>query len=95
MTDSAPKQEKKKETAAKRPSAQKRNLQSQKNNLRNRSHKAAVVTAIRSISQNDAPEQKQAKLQLVYSLMDKGVKRGIFKANKAARTKSRIAARVR
>ena len=76
-----------------RPSALKRDLQSQKRNLKNRAFKAKVNTAVRSfhetVSQKDSAATK-SKLNDVYSLMDKGVKKGIFKSNKANRVKSRL-----
>ncbi len=39
--------------------------------------------------QSNDKDQAKVALNSVYSLMDKGVKRGIFKQNKAARIKSR------
>ncbi len=85
---------KKSEGKTKRPSAQKRNLQSEKRRLRNRAYRSQVLTAVRalkdSISQKESAESKKEKLNTIYSLMDKGVKRGVFKANKASRTKSRL-----
>ena len=94
----APAAEKKKgEAKTKQPSALKRDLQGEKRRLRNRSYRASVLTSIRaletSLSQKDAPEALKLKLNAIYSLMDKGVKRGIFKPQKAARTKSRLTAR--
>ena len=80
----------------KRPTAQKRDIQSVKRYMMNKSFKARVNTAIRSFeSARTAGEQTaiKAKLNDVYSLMDKGVKTGIFKLNKAARIKSRLTAR--
>ena len=92
----APK-EKKKEGKTKKPSALKRAIQGEKNRLRNRSHRAAVLTAIRdfegSLTKKEAAEQLKGKLSKVYRLMDKGVKKGVFTVNKAARTKSRLHAR--
>ena len=89
---------KKAEGKVKKPSALKRDLQNEKKRLRNRSYRASVLTSIRSLesslSQKDAPEAIKAKLDSIYSIMDKGVKRGVFKPQKAARTKSRLAARV-
>ena len=76
-----------------KPSALKRDMQSKNRNLCNRSFKSKVTTAVRSlhesISQKDASTSK-AKLNDVYSLMDKGVKKGIYKLNKANRVKSRL-----
>ena len=94
----APAAEKKKtEGKTRQPSALKRDLQSEKRRLRNRSYRASVLTSIRafegSLSQKEAPEAIKTKLNAIYSLMDKGVKRGVYKPQKAARTKSRLAAR--
>ena len=76
-----------------RPSALKRDVQSKNRNLQNRAFKAKVNTAVRSlqetVSQKDSTATK-LKLNDVYSLMDKGVKKGIFKTNKANRVKSRL-----
>ncbi len=90
-------EDKKVEAKVKKPSALKRDLQSEKKRLRNRSYRASVLTSIRtlegSLTQKDAPEAVKTKLNAIYSLMDKGVKSGIFKPNKAARTKARLTAR--
>jgi small subunit ribosomal protein S20 len=90
-------EDKKVEAKVKKPSALKRDLQSEKKRLRNRSYRASVLTSIRtlegSLAQKDAPEAVKTKLNAIYSLMDKGVKSGIFKPNKAARTKARLTAR--
>ncbi|MGC1877947.1 MAG: 30S ribosomal protein S20 [Rhabdochlamydiaceae bacterium] len=84
-----------KKAKQKKPSALKRDLQSKKRNVRNRSFKAKLNTAVRSlhetVSQKD-PAAAKSKLNNVYSLMDKGVKKGIFKMNKANRVKSRLEA---
>ena len=86
--------EEKKKT--RRPTAQKRNLQNAKRREQNRMFRSKVRTAIRKFQgtagQGDA-SQAQEHLNAVYSLMDKGVKLGVFKKNKAARTKARLAAR--
>jgi small subunit ribosomal protein S20 len=84
------KEEKKKE---KRPTAIKRDLQSQKRNLANRAFKATVGTALRSLEQKlkqgDTSSVKES-LNKVFSLVDKGVKKGRYKMNKASRIKSRL-----
>lgn len=81
-----------------RPSALKRDLQSEKRRLANRSFRASVLTAVRlletAFSKKESEEEIKMKLQGIYSLMDKGVKRGVFKSNKAARTKSRLSSRL-
>ena len=68
------------------PTAQKRIKQDEKRNLRNRSFKSSVKTAIRSfesaLTSKDS-EKMQTALSAVYSLMDRGVKQGVYKKNKA------------
>lgn len=94
MAKETAKAEKKKE---KRPTAQKRVLQSEKNRLRNRAFKATVRTAIRSfddtLSAGDANASEES-LRNVYSILDKAAQKGIFKLNKASRTKARLTARL-
>jgi small subunit ribosomal protein S20 len=89
-------QEKKEEKKIKRPQAQKRDIQNEKRRLQNRSFKMSVRTAIRGFEES-LPKKDEAvireKLSEVYSLMDKGVKHGIYKINKASRTKARLTAR--
>jgi len=88
-----------KETDAKKknktPTALKRDIQNKKKRLVNKIFKSEVRTAIRSfeglVQKGDGAAVKKA-LNEVYSLMDKGVKRGVFKLNKASRTKARLAA---
>jgi small subunit ribosomal protein S20 len=78
---------------SKRPTAQKRNAQSMQANVRNRSFKARVATSIRSFKEAASKNEKtevQSKLGQVYSLLDKGVKKGVFKMNKAERVKSQM-----
>lgn len=91
-------EKKKDEKVAKRPSALKRDLQSEKRRLANRSFRASVLTAVRlletALSKKESEEDIKTKLQQIYSLMDKGVKKGVFKSNKAARTKSRLSSRL-
>ncbi len=81
----------------KRPSALKRDLQSEKRRLNNRIYRSRVRTAIRSfqesLEKNDSTVV-QEKLNLAYSILDKCVQKGVFKRNKAGRTKSRLAARI-
>lgn len=78
------------------PQAQKRQIQNEKKRLANRTFKSQVRTAVRrfeeAVTKKETNEIKDA-LSSVYGLMDKGVKLGIFKLNKAARTKSRMAAK--
>lgn len=88
------KETKKKE---KRPSALKRDIQGERNQLRNRAFKSKVRTAVRIFEEALSTKQAQnasSTLNEVYSLMDKGVKKGIYKKNKADRTKARMAAKI-
>lgn len=91
------KQTEDKKGKVKRPSALKRDIQNSKRRLINKSFQNKVKSAIRSLEQTIGKKEEQAavqeKLNEVYSLMDKGVKRGVFKQNKANRTKSRLTAR--
>ena len=85
---------KSKDAKKKCPTALKRLKQNHKQNLLNRSFKSRVRTAIRSFETAVTTGQKegiQVALNTVYSLVDKAAKTGIYKRNKAARVKSRIA----
>jgi small subunit ribosomal protein S20 len=75
---------------AKRPSALKRHIQSEKRRLRNKTFKSKVSSAIKTFEKALKSAEVAGKLDEVYSLADKGVKKGILKANKAARIKSRM-----
>jgi|688.fasta_scaffold13162_10 small subunit ribosomal protein S20 len=88
------KEEKKEEKKVKRPTAQKRAHQSEKSRLRNKAFKTEVRSAIRKFetSLKGDPASIKEQLSNVYSLMDKGVKKGIYKINKASRTKARLTA---
>lgn len=92
MADDKKKEQKKE----KRPTALKRDIQNEKRRLRNRGFKSSIRTTIRnfeeSLTKGDA-NLVQEKLKEVYSVMDKSVQRGIFKQNKANRTKARLSAR--
>ena len=77
-----------------RPQAQKRALQAEKANLRNRIFKSRIRSALRHLSEAIAGGQLEAAKEhvaAVYSLADRGIKRGVFKINKAARLKSQVA----
>lgn len=91
-------EEKKKEAPKeRRPQALKRDLQSKKRRTQNRAEKSRIKTAIRQLDELKAKgdvEKVKESLNEVYSLLDKSVKKGVFKQNKASRTKSRLAARV-
>lgn len=80
----------------KRPTAKKRDIQSKKRNVANRGYKATVNTTIRAlekvIESGDA-EAARKSLSEVYSIVDKGVKRGRYKQNKANRIKAKLTKR--
>ena len=82
-----------KKAKTKCPTAQKRDIQNEKRKLHNRSFKSKVKTAIRSLeSEVKQKNETEAKTRLsgVFSLLDKGVKMGIYKLNKVARLKSKF-----
>ena len=82
-----------KKAKPKRPTARKRDIQNERRRLHNRSFKSRVRTAIRSfekqVSEKNEAEAKTG-LSSLYSLVDKGVKMGIYKVNKAARLKQKF-----
>jgi small subunit ribosomal protein S20 len=87
------KMEKEKIQKTKIPTAKKRMLQNEKKRQLNCSFKSKVKTAIRSFRENlqkNSKEESQDTLNLIYSLMDKGQKKEIYKKNKAQRIKSRL-----
>jgi small subunit ribosomal protein S20 len=88
--------EKEKGAPTKRPTAQKRMIQDAKRAADNRSFRAQVKTALRSYTEaveGKKPEAAQL-LNTVYSLYDKGVKKGVYKTNTVSRSKSRLAAKL-
>lgn len=85
-----------KKTKERRPTPLKRDEQNEKRRLMNKSFKSSVRTSIRQFEETVAKGDQAAikeRLNDVYSMMDKGVKRGVFKLNKASRTKARLTAR--
>lgn len=92
----AKQEDKKADKKTKRPTAQKRDIQSKKRRMSNRIYKSRVRTAIRSFEEavdKKDPALVTEKLNEVYSILDKCAKKGVFKLNKVSRTKSRIAAK--
>lgn len=84
------------ESPKKRPTALKREIQNKAIHQRHRAFKSRVRTAMRhldaGLSAKDAAKTKES-LDLVFSLMDKGAKKGVFKKNKSDRVKSRLSVR--
>nr|NGX27612.1 30S ribosomal protein S20 [Chlamydiota bacterium] len=89
--------EEKKDSKTKRPTAKKRDIQNAKRRLQNRTFKSRMKTAVRSfeneVTQKNETEAK-ARLNTVFSLLDKGVKKGIYKLNKVSRLKNSFSSRV-
>lgn len=86
----------KKEAKVKRASALKNDMQNEKSRLRNRACRSTIHTAIRSLEDSLQKKEETAvreKLEKVYSIVDKAVKKGVFKTQKGARTKSRLSLR--
>ena len=91
------KPEEKTSKKVKRPTALKRDITAKKRNLKNRVYKSRVKTAIRTYQENLGKGDKEIttkSLNEIYSLVDKGVKTGVFKKNKSSRIKSRMASRL-
>ena len=90
---------KKAEKKPKTPTAQKRDLQNKKRREQNKSFKSRVRTSIRSLDNSLSANEKQDsfsfQLNQIYSLIDKGVKKGLYKRNKAARIKSCYSKRIK
>src|SRR5262245_42050877 len=83
------KEEKKK---TKRPTALKRDIRNDKHRLINKSFKSNARTTMRAFDealQSQKKELIQETLAHVFSVMDSGVKRGVYKQNKADRIKAR------
>lgn len=88
------KEEPKKQLKKKAPTALKRVKQSKLKRASHNAFKSRVRTATRSLQTAITEKDKDKSLSLlgqVHSLIDKGVKIGIYKKNKAARDKSRFA----
>lgn len=75
---------------AKRPTAQKRMIQNEKRKQINRAFKSQIRGALRAFESAKTEDE----LKKVFSALDKGVKRGFLKANKAGRIKSRCTAKI-
>ena len=84
--------DKKKKAKTKVPTAVKRELQNEKRKLSNKAFRSKVSTAVKALATPGV--ELAANLSSVYSLMDKGVKKGVFTKNKANRFKSRITKRL-
>ncbi|MBF5050624.1 30S ribosomal protein S20 [Candidatus Clavichlamydia salmonicola] len=80
----------------KRSSAEKRIIVAEKKQAVNKAFKSKTRTAMRIFEDNlklGHQDNLESALRSVYSLMDKGVKRGVFTRNKAARVKAQVYSR--
>ncbi|WP_026389787.1 30S ribosomal protein S20 [[Acholeplasma] multilocale] len=73
-------------------SQKKRVLTNEKSRLANKAFKSEIKTAIKkaSIAKKEEAANAAELVTTAVSLIDKGVKKGILKMNKAAREKSRL-----
>lgn len=80
----------------KRATPLKRDIQNEKKYARNRAFKSRIRTATNAFEKALKEDKNEATtaLSTVFSLMDKGVKRGIVKLGKAKRQKSRLHSRL-
>lgn len=86
-------------------SAKKRIRVNQRNNLKNRYYKSTVKTLKKNFKSFLQAHEESCNfkyvemaiitLNIIYSLLDKGVKRNVFTKNNAARQKSRLRQRLR
>jgi small subunit ribosomal protein S20 len=88
-------EDQKKKAKVKLPTAQKRQKQSEKRQLANRSRKSQIHTAKLSFDSLIKSKDLTAKEKLdqIFSLVDKAAKKGVITSNKAARTKSRLSSK--
>ncbi len=89
-------EEAKKVERQRRPQAIKRDIQNEKRRLQNRAYRSKTSSAIRALEAHLAsnPAASKEQLSTLYSLVDKGVKTGIFKQNKASRVKARFSKKI-
>ena len=88
--------EEKTKKQTKRPNAQKRMLQNKKQALINKIFKSKAKTTFRAFEEAVAKKDTATlpeKLKAVFSVLDKGVKKNIYKLNKASRLKAKCTAK--
>jgi small subunit ribosomal protein S20 len=61
---------------------------------RNRHARSRLRTALKKVRESDNPETATAALQEATALLDRAAAKRLIHPNKAARTKSRLAARI-
>ena len=76
----------------KRPTPLKRDMQNKKRCLQNRMAKSKLRTAVKKFTHSSLnQEERKHHLSYLHSLLDKAVKKNLFKKNKANRLKSKFA----
>ncbi len=78
------------------PTAAKRDLRNEKRRMINKSFKSKIRTAVRSFEgsiEEKSADGTEKNLNVFYSMVDRAVKRGIYKKGKADRLKSRFSRR--
>jgi small subunit ribosomal protein S20 len=63
---------------------------SAKRNLRNRTYKSKIKTALKEFEQAESREEKEKKLRRAQQIMDRAAKRSILKKNAVARRVSKL-----
>lgn len=72
-------------------SCQKRMRQTAKRTLANKIIKTKVKTSVKKYLEESDKEKKVSLLKNIYKVYDQAVSKNVFKKNKAARVKSRLA----
>ncbi len=67
---------------------------SAKRNLRNRSYKSRIKTAIKNFETADTPEEKAKRLKAAQQILDRAAKKNILKKNAASRKVSQLTRQV-
>lgn len=74
----------------KRPTALKRDIQSERRRLENRMMKSRIGSAVRFFEEDPSQET----LSSLQALLDKSAKTGVFKMNKVSRLKAKFASKL-
>ncbi len=75
-------------------SARKRLRQASRKRLQNRQVKSAIRTRMRTLLEMESPDEAQAALSDLYSMLDRAAARRVLQPNTAARRKAQLARHV-
>jgi small subunit ribosomal protein S20 len=78
-------------TKKKRPTAEKRYIQSERRRIRNKGVKTYTKTMAKKVRQAPDKETAEKILPAAYSALDRAAKKNVIHPNKASRLKSRLA----